>query len=471
MQLLDRKIHMIGIGGTGMSSAARLLLARGCTVSGSDCTATEVTSELATLGAEVRIGHHPENIPPGCDLVVATAAAAADNPEITQAKSRALPVMKYAEMLGLLMDERIGVAVAGTHGKTTTSSMVVEVLRAGGFSPSYVIGGKIATHRGSDCAGRGAYLVAEACEYDRSFLNLRPLYAILTNVEPDHLDYYKTEQNMVEAYCEFVRQIPPEGLLVVCGDCEKALYTAGKARCSVMTYGVSEHCDWKITTVETEGQSYTFKLCFKGRSYNFTLPLPGHHNVLNGAGCAALALELGVTPDALQAGLSSFRGVQRRFDVLTDGLPVTVVDDYAHHPTEIGATLRAAREKYPGRRIWAVYQAHQHSRTRAFFEEFARSLTYADRVTIAKIYSVRETEMDRMSVNGGDLAGRLFQLSINSDYISELEDIESMLLSETQDGDVVVVMGAGDIYKVAHSVAAALSKRATHELSNVETPV
>ena len=462
---------MIGIGGTGMSSSARLLLARGCRVWGSDSTPTEVTVELASLGAKVSIGHDPRNIPPDCDLVVATAAAKSDNPELVEARRRGIHTIKYARLVGLLMRGKLGIGVAGTHGKTTTSSMLVEVLRAGGILPSYVIGGKIVGHRGADCAGNGEFFVAEACEYDRSFLEHCPVYAILTNVEPDHLDYYRTESSLVEAFGEFVSRLPEHGILLACGDSARAVEVARRARCRVETFGIGEGCDWRITTVEARGAGYAFEVSRAGVVHHFGLTVPGYHNVLNAAAAACMALNLGVPAESVSAGLAAFRGVLRRFQVLTDAMPVTVIDDYAHHPTEIAAMLRAVRERYPGRRIWAVFQAHQHSRTRAFFEEFARSLSYADRVTIARIYSVRESQLDRMSVSGADIAGRLFQLSVESEYVPEFRDIKSLLRREARDSDVIVVMGAGDIYKVAHSFAAELVERSRCELSGAKTSV
>lgn len=468
MELRDRKIHMIGIGGSGMSSAARLLLAHGCSISGSDSTPSDITRELALLGARVSIGHDCDNVPHDCDLVVATAAATTANPELAEARRRNIKVVKYAKLVGLLMRSSFGVCVAGTHGKTTTSSMTAQILRTAGMQPSYIIGGRLVGHAPGDCAGRGGFLVAEACEYDRSFLNLHPAYAVLTNLEPDHLDYYGNEKNLLEAFREFVRLIPRCGLLLLNGDSPRAVEVAKAAKCRIETYGAGKCCDWQVATIERQGHGYSFELHRGPSRYTFSVPIPGYHNVINAAAAVALSINLGICPEAVAEGLTSFRGVERRFQILTPELPITIIDDYAHHPTEIAAVLRAARETYPGHRIWAVFQAHQHSRTRAFFEEFARSLTHADRVTIAKIYSVRETDMDRMSVNGGDIAGRLFQLSVKSEYVPTFEGIESLLLSEAIDGDVIIVMGAGDIDRVAHSVAKTLGERVRSEFSSAE---
>ncbi len=468
MELRDRKIHMIGIGGSGMSSAARLLLAHGCNISGSDSTPSDITRELALLGARVSIGHDSDNVPHDCDLVVATAAATAANPELAEARRRNIEVVKYARLVGLLMRSSFGVCVAGTHGKTTTSSMTAQILRSAGLQPSYIIGGRLVGHAPGDCAGRGGFLVAEACEYDRSFLNLHPAYAVLTNLEPDHLDYYGSEENLLDAFREFVGLIPRFGLLLLNGDSPRAVEVAKAAKCRIETYGVRKSCAWQVATVERRGHGYSFELQRGPARYTFRVQTPGYHNVINAAAAVAISINLGISPEAVADGLASFRGVERRFQILTADLPTTIIDDYAHHPTEIAAVLRAARETYPGRRIWAVFQAHQHSRTRAFFEEFARSLTHADRVTIAKIYSVRETDLDRMSVNGGDIAGRLFQLSVESEYVPTFEGIESLLLREAVDGDVVIVMGAGDIDKVAHSVAKTLGERVRSELTSAK---
>lgn len=468
MQLLNRNIHMIGIGGSGMSSAARLLLARGCRVSGSDSTPTEITRELALLGARVSIGHDPENIPPQCDLVVATAAATAGNPELAEAGRRNIEIVKYAKLVGLLMRSSFGICIAGTHGKTTTSSMIAQTMLAAGLHPSYIIGGKIVGHAACDCAGREGFLVAEACEYDRSFLSLHPAYAVLTNLEPDHLDYYGCEENLLEAFGRFISLIPKCGLLLVNRESPRAFEISGAAGCRVETFGVGNDCDWQVITVEKRGHGHSFELRRGAARHTFHVQVPGYHNVLNAAAAAALLVNLGITPQAAADGLATFRGVERRFQVLTPELPTTIIDDYAHHPTEIAAALHAARETYPGRRLWAVFQAHQHSRTRAFFEEFARSLTHADRVTIAKIYSVRETDLDRLSINGGDIAGRLSRLGIETEYVPTFEGIESLLLREALEGDVVIVMGAGDINAVAHSIAATLRERARSELSSAK---
>jgi UDP-N-acetylmuramate--alanine ligase len=361
-----------------------------------------------------------------------------------------------------------GICIAGTHGKTTTSSMIAQTMLAAGLRPSYIIGGKIVGHAAGDCAGRGEFLVAEACEYDRSFLSLHPAYAVLTNLEPDHLDYYGNEKNLVEAFGRFISLIPKCGLLLVNRDSPRAFEVSKAARCRVETFGLGNDCDWQVTTVEGRGHGHSFELRRGTAKHTFHVQVPGYHNVLNAAAAAALSVNLGITPQAAASGLASFRGVERRFQVLTGELPITVIDDYAHHPTEVAASLRAARETYPGHRIWAVFQAHQHSRTRMFFEEFARSLTHADRVTIAKIYSVRETDMDRLSVSGADIAGRLSQLGVETEYAPTFEAVESLLLREALEGDVLIVMGAGDIYTVAHSVATTLRERANSELSSAK---
>jgi len=461
---------MVGIGGTGMSSAARLLLAGGCKLSGSDSTASGVTAEMARIGAMVSIGHSRENIPDGCDLVVTTAAARPDNPEVVEAKKRNLHIIKYARLVGLMMRDRMGIGVAGTHGKTTTSSMLAEVLRFASLKPSYIIGGKIVGHRQYDCAGSGQFFVAEACEYDRSFLSLCPTYSIITNVEPDHLDYYGSKEALYEAFKQYLLMMPSHGMALIGGDSAAAVEAARAARCRIMTYGLGEHCDWRVRIHQSTNGISSFELAGP-QTINIEISLPGEHNIINAAGVAALAASLGVKRDVIAAGLAGFQGVERRFQMLTPGMSISVIDDYAHHPTEIAAVLRGARNWFPGRRLWVVFQAHQHSRTRAFFEDFAQSLTLADRVTIAKIFSVRETEYDRMSVNGGDIAGRLYQLSTESEYLPDFRSIEYLLDSESSKGDVIIIMGAGDIYKVGHSFAQTLKEKAYGGVSAVKAAV
>jgi UDP-N-acetylmuramate--alanine ligase len=451
-----KHVYMIGIGGSGMSGIARMLLANGCAVGGSDSTLSPTVRYLQKLGAAVHIGHSAENLPPQAEVVVRSEAVKMDNPEVVTAASRGLRVMSYAQALGDLMQSYRGVAVSGTHGKTTTTAMTTWILSRAGLEPNFVVGGKVPLLGGSSGVGEGNIFVAEACEYRRSFLNLVPEVAIINNIEEDHLDYYKDLAEIIDTFGEFASRIPKKGLLIVNGDDANAVKAARKAVCRRATFGFSNKNDWHAANIENAPASTSFETCRNGKSIGrFRLQLSGEHNVMNALAAAAVADYFGVAKEDIVQALSSFTGVGRRFEELGERDGVTVVTDYAHHPTAVRVTLKAARTRFPGRRIWCVFQPHQCSRTRYLLKDFARSFGDADLIIIPDIFSVRDSAEERKRVSSADLVREIKAQGGNARYIASLDEVVNHLVKNVQPGDVVMTMGAGNIDELAESLLAA----------------
>jgi len=452
MMLSVRHVHVIGVGGIGTSGIAKMLLARGVSVSGSDLRDSAVVEELRGLGAVVRVGHTPENVPAAAELVVVSAAVEPENLELREADRRRLPVLKYAQALGQLMSEHTGIAVAGTHGKSTTTAMVAYMLKRSGLDPSFVVGAGVPQLGGSSGVGTGPHFVAEACEYDRSFLNLSPAFAVITNIEEDHLDYYRDLEEIVQAFGQFARRLAPEGLLVVNGQDPAAVRAAGSARARVETVALGGGADWQAVDLQDVGGCYAFSLRHPAGDHGrFTLRIPGLHYVADACAALAVSLSAGADPQACREALAEFRGAARRFDLVGEAAGLRVVDDYAHHPTEIQATLRAARQRFPQARLWCVFQPHQHSRTRFLLADFARSFHTADRVLLPDIYFVRDSDEERRAVSSADLVAAIHRLGRPADevrYLPTFEEIEEVLLREVAPGDVLITMGAGDVWKL-----------------------
>ncbi|MFW6132770.1 MAG: UDP-N-acetylmuramate--L-alanine ligase [Planctomycetota bacterium] len=445
-----RRIHMIGIGGCGMRAVAEMLLGRGAVVSGSDRAGAAALDRLADRGARIAVGQRDGNIPDGCELVVHSAAIHEQNPELLVARDRGLEVIKYSEMLGRLMDRHVGLAVAGTHGKSTTSAMVAYALHAAGADPSYIIGATVPQLGGPCGVGAGRCFVAEACEFDRSFLHLRPRLAAILNVEEDHLDCYADLDAIVEAFCAFAAQVDDAGVLVVNGESRHAARAGEAARASVETFGLAEGCDWQAADVVSRRGCYRFELRYGGRRFaEVALSLAGRHNVYNALAAAALLHHAGLSPEDIAGGLGGFAGAHRRMTVKGAPRGVTVVDDYAHHPTEIQVTLRALRERFVPRRLLCVFQPHQHSRTRFLLKDFARSFTGADAVFVPEIYFVRDTEREKEYISSQDLVAQIRLNGGAAEYLDSFERIIARLRSELRAGDLVVTMGAGNVWEVA----------------------
>jgi UDP-N-acetylmuramate--alanine ligase len=449
---------MIGIGGIGMSALAKLLLARGVSVSGSDALASPLTQELTSLGAAVTIGHEAPAVD-GAARVVISDAIHADNPELRRARELDLPVIRRSKLLAELMAERRGIAVSGTHGKTTVTAMIGLILMEAGLEPTVVLGGEYEAFGGNALAGTGEWMVVEACEAYESYLDLAPEIAVITNIEADHLDHHKTEAHLRESFREFLGNIRPGGSAVLCADREelKALGTAGGR--TVVTYGLAAGADVCGEKADVSGSSGACRLVINGADRGeLRVPVPGMHNLVNALGATAAALRAGATVDACRAALAKFAGVGRRFELLGEAGSVTIIDDYAHHPTEITATLAAARSAYPGRRLVAVFQPHLYSRTRDFADGFVGALELADVVVMIDIYPAREDPIPGVTseIIGGPLRERK-----GKDAVFELskDEIPVKLPRVTRSGDVVLLMGAGDIGDKAREFAARLGAR------------
>jgi UDP-N-acetylmuramate--alanine ligase len=444
-------------------------------VSGSDLHLSAVTEGLAAQGATIYEGHRAENIN-GAELVVITSAAREDNPEIQEANLKGIPVVKGSKLLGALMEERTGIAVAGTHGKTTTTAMIALILERAGLDPTFVVGGIVRDLGVSGRLGKGHYLVAEADEYDERFLQLRPHIAVVTNIDSDHLDIYKNMENLTYAFTQFVRGITPGGWLVACGDNAlarqmgevRSLNSLGglrelhHMRGNSLLYGLGENVDYRAVdvTVNDKGGS-DFGVTYQGETLGrFHLLVPGLHNVQNAVAAIVVAQLIGVPLATTQAALAEFHGAARRFEVKGEANGVTVIDDYAHHPTEIRATLAAARSRYAGRRIVAVHQPHTYSRLSHLLAEFASAFCDADVVLICDIYASREKET--LGMHSRNLVAAMSHANVR--YIGGLADAVNALRAFLQPGDVLITLGAGDVNRVGQEILALTSSPATGEV-------
>ncbi|MEP7200243.1 MAG: UDP-N-acetylmuramate--L-alanine ligase [Chloroflexota bacterium] len=440
---IDR-IHFIGIGGAGLSALAKVLVEQGKTVSGSDQTQSAVTDALSALGARVSIGHRAENLG-DAELVVVSSAVRESNPELMAARARNLPVVKRDTLLGELMRDKVSIAVAGTAGKTTTTAMAAFVLSELGLDPTFIVGGVLANYETNARAGRGSYFVIEADEYDRMFLGLAPKYAVVTNVEFDHPDCFADEADVVKAFQSFVTlpSLSKNGsVVIVCGDQANARALRAVAR-NALSYGFAEQNDYRIIDPQTDPQrGANFVVAKDRRSLAVVqLSLPGRHNMLNACAVIALCDQLKLDLARATRALADFRGTHRRFELKGVVNGVTIVDDYAHHPTKIRATLAAAREQFEGRKIWAVFQPHTYSRTRALLDEFAQSFGDADEVIVTDIFAARET--DTLGVHSAQLVARMNQP--HARYLATLDEAGAFLQQRLRAGDVLILLGAGDI--------------------------
>lgn len=458
--LLGRTVHLIGVGGIGMSAIARLLAERGCIVSGCDVNASDITAALAEAQIPVSIGHSPDHLTSSVDLVIISAAVRDTNPELRAAQRRGIEVLKYAHTLACLMSGREGVAVAGSHGKTTTSSMIAYAMSAAGKDPGMVIGGLVPQLGGNVRSGGEGPFVVEACEYDRSFLSLRPKVAVITNIDRDHMDYYRDLAELVDAFSGFAQRTSADGLVVVNGDDPNALQAASRARTQVVTFGESRGCTWRIGEWERNNGRTRFQLYCRGRvAGSYELLVPGLYNIRNAVACLAACDFFGLDRSDARQALAAFRGVRRRFDQVGEVGGVMVFDDYGHHPTEVKVTLDAVRKEFPKRTLWCVFQPHQCSRTRIFLEDFAKSLSSADKVIIPDIYSVRDTPADRRSIHARDLVAQLKQHGVEATYKASFDNVITHLRQEVSDGDVVITMGAGPVDHVGRRLLDELRQR------------
>ncbi|NLX23305.1 MAG: UDP-N-acetylmuramate--L-alanine ligase [Phycisphaerae bacterium] len=454
------RVHMVGVGGCGMRGAAAVLLRRGVRVSGSDLSDSAELGALRAAGGEIHIGQGAENVPADCDLVVCSAAVKDVNPEVVAARERGCAVVKYSQLLGLLMADRLGVGVAGTHGKSTTTAMTAFVLRQASMDPCFVIGAQVEQLGGGSGVGDGPHFVVEACEYDRSFLNLHPRYAAILNIEEDHLDYYKDLDEIIGAFQAFAGLVPESGVLVVNGEDGHALRAVRRAVARVETFGLSSDVNWRAELQGTVRGCWRFTVLRDGKPLtDVQLAIPGKHQVSNALAAMALCLHGGVEPETIAKALGDFKGAYRRLTWRGCVHGVNVVDDYAHHPTELQVTIRAAREYYRPRKMFVVFQPHQHSRTRFLLDDFAHSFQDADVVVVPDIYFVRDSQAERELVDAEDLVRRIGENGRDARYEGGFGQIVSQLCGEVEPGDLVVTMGAGDVWRVADGLLDCLTKR------------
>ncbi len=452
----DHPIHIyfIGIGGISMSGLAEILLERGFTVSGSDWKESALTRHLEAQGALVNYGNpqKAENITDDIDLVVYTAAVHEDNPEYRETMRRQIPSMTRAQLLGQMMrNYEIPIAISGTHGKTTTTSMVSEVLLKANTDPTLSVGGILKTIGGNIRIGHSGYFVTEACEYTNSFLSFFPKIGIILNVEEDHMDFFKDIDDIRLSFHRFAGLIPDDGALIINNTIEGIDSITKELTCRVVTYGPDNNSDyWPENITYNEKGCANFILCTgDGKRRSFTLGVPGEHNVYNAMAVIALSDLLALSPEAVSQGLAAFTGTDRRFEYKGTVNGITLIDDYAHHPTEITATLQAAKS-YPHHSLWCVFQPHTFTRTKAFMKEFARALSAADHVILAEIYPARET--DNLGISSQTLQKEIEALGKTCHYFPTFEEIENFILKSCTPGDLLITMGAGDVVNIGENL-------------------
>ncbi|MDT8304579.1 MAG: UDP-N-acetylmuramate--L-alanine ligase [Anaerolineae bacterium] len=458
----DDHAHLVGIGGSGMSAIAWLLLGRGHRVTGSDLQTNQLTAELAEAGATVFEGHDATNIR-GAAVMVVSSAVPEDNPEVVAARTAGIPVLKRANLLGQLMAQKTGVAVAGTHGKTTTTSLIAQILLATGHDPSVIAGGVVPGLGRNGRAGGGEIFVVEADEYDHMFLGLRPRVAVVTNIEHDHPDIFPTLRAYRAAFGQFVSLLPEDGLLVVCTDdrgVRQLLQALRAPQFSVISYGLDEaqQPNYRAVDLRPNALGGTDFVVLRGEETLglARLRLPGAHNVRNALAAIAVLNAVGLTFAELQGPLAEFGGVGRRFQIVGEVGNVTIIDDYAHHPTEIKVNLAAARERYPGRRLWAVWQPHTYSRTRLLMDEFAASFDAADRVIVLDIFRSREQET--LGVDAAMVVERMTEHPY-ARHIGERAEAAAYILDRVRPDDVILTLSAGDADQVGQWILDGLRER------------
>jgi UDP-N-acetylmuramate--alanine ligase len=445
------KIHFVGIGGIGMSGIAEVLLNLGYAVSGSDLQESDATKRLRSLGARVFVGHQEENLAGNPSVAVISTAVKYSNPEVLEARRRHIPVIPRAEMLAELMRMKYGIAVAGSHGKTTTTSMVAAVLSTAGLDPTMVIGGRVHMFGANARMGEGDILVAEADESDGSFLLLSPSIAVVTNIDKEHMDFHQTMEHLSESFLTFINKVPFYGLAVLCIDDANVLGLAPKVRKRFTTYGLSSEADFTAQDLKMSAAGVEFRALYRGKSLGkLRLRLPGRHSATNALAVVAVARELEIPFAKVRAALGAFTGIHRRFEVKGEPRGVLVIDDYGHHPAEIRATIGAIRDSWK-RPLTVIFQPHRFTRTRDLFDEFLSAFEGADRLVLTEIYAAGEDPI--AGVTGDALYQAIKRKGhIDVEFIPEKSDIAAQLAGTLQRGDIALTLGAGDIYKVGESL-------------------
>jgi UDP-N-acetylmuramate--alanine ligase len=452
--LIGKRIHFIGIGGAGMSGLARISLSHGITVSGSDAKDSSVVKALQALGATIATSHAASNVD-GADLVVYSTAISPSNPELIRAQELKLSTLTRAAALSILMSESKSIAVAGTHGKTTTSSMMAVALQACGADPSFAIGGTITASGSNAHRGTGEIFVAEADESDGSFIEYHPYAAIVTNVEHDHVDFFATPEDVAQAFKDFAATIHKDGFLTYCADDQGAKALASTVKtCALISYGIDESCDLRLDSIELEAMGSRARAIWRGKVVGFIeLQVPGHHNLLNAAAVLATGLNLGFPAPELLTGLSVFRGTGRRFELIGTVHGVRVIDDYGHHPTEIDVTLKAARRFAGDGRLIVIFQPHRYSRTKAFSAQFAKALDVADRAIVLEVYAASEKPI------AGVTSRLITDAMSHGEYIPNFIEVTDSVIDSAEPQDVIITLGAGDVSSLAPIIVDGLTRR------------
>ncbi|MGH9504247.1 MAG: UDP-N-acetylmuramate--L-alanine ligase [Terriglobales bacterium] len=456
-----QRVHFVGIGGIGISGIAEVLLNLGYRISGSDLKSSSVTQRLADLGATIFEGHAAENIA-GAEVVVTSSAVAQDNPEVVEAHRLHIPVIPRAEMLAELMRLKYGIAVAGMHGKTTTTSMIAAVLAAGGLDPTVVVGGRVDAMGSNARTGKSEYLVAEADESDRSFLKLSPVLAVVTNIDREHMDCYRNMRDVNKAFLDFMDRVPFYGVVVVCNDDARLRKLFPQIRRRTVTYGTRRGSDFQIKLGESTFESAErqpvshFRVTYADRDLGeFRLHVPGAHNVLNATAAIAVGIGLDIRADDVRLALENFRGVDRRFQLRGKAAGVSVIDDYGHHPTEIRATLAAARQCGFGK-IHVIFQPHRYTRTRDLMDEFATAFRDADSLAVLDIYAASEAPIE--GITGESLAGQITRNGKPASFASSFADAVAFAVAAAQPGDMILTLGAGSVSQLGPAILAKLQE-------------
>lgn len=445
-------VHFIGIGGISMSGLAEILMKEGFTVSGSDNKESSLTDHLTDKGAVIFYGQKASNIIDGINVVVYTAAIHEDNEEFMEAKRQGLPMLSRAELLGQLMTNYdTPIAVSGTHGKTTTTSMLSHIFLAGDMDPTISVGGILKAIHGNIRVGSSGLFVTEACEYTNSFLHFFPKISVILNIDADHLDFFKDLDDIRHSFRLFAELLPEDGTLVINGDIENLSYITDGLACRVVTFGREASLDYSASDIQYDEQgNASFDLIRHGiPSGHVTLSVGGEHNVYNALSAIAVADLLGVSAETIQEGLLSFHGTDRRFEYKGEFSGITVIDDYAHHPTEIEATLKSAAH-YPHRELWCIFQPHTYTRTKALFDEFAQALSHTDHLILADIYAARET--DTLGISSEQLARAAASYGCDAIYLPSFDEIEKYVRDHCQSGDLLITMGAGDVVNIGEDL-------------------
>lgn len=458
-----KHVHFVGIGGSGMGGIAEVLVNLGYKVNGSDIQKNAMTERLDQLGATIFFTHDAENIE-GADVVVMSSAVNDENPEIQAAREKRIPVIPRAEMLAELMRFRYGIAVAGTHGKTTTTSLIASILATADFDPTFIVGGRVNSFASHSKLGMSQFLVAEADESDASFLHLQPIMSVVTNIDSDHLPTYDGDfEKLQDAFLQFIHNLPFYGMTVLCVDDETINNLLPTISRPYLTYGYTTDADYQISDVVTEGTRTRFSLQRpdKQSTLKFELNLPGMHNVLNAVAAIIIALQLDVKPGYIQSALESFQGIARRFqtfpDVCINNKRIQLVDDYGHHPTEMAATMKAARDAWPGRRLVVLFQPHRYSRTRDLFDDFVRVLNEADTLILCEVYAANEDPIP--GANSPALSRALrARGKLEPILVKDLSEIHLTLEHVMQNDDVLLTLGAGSIGSIAHTLSESFTK-------------